>query len=445
VEWKNFRQLAHFLQCETQLKNSFKTIQVDSRKVVAGDLFWALKGEHLDGHQFLQEVASKGGVGAVVSHSYQGPDFGLHLFKVEDTLKALQECGRQFIELHKNVRVVAVTGSIGKTTTKDFIKILLSHKYRVWASPGNCNTKISLPLSILNHLQDGTEIVVQEMGMDMPGQITRLVNIIPPEVAVLTTVELVHAWNFDSLEEIACAKAEIFLNPKTKLGILDRNICNFTSISHLGSCQKQSFSTKNSEADYYLDSNQTIHCRLENKKFLIPPFSVPGKHNLHNFLAAALAARYFNMSWEEIFQIIPLLKLPERRLQFLTQNGISFLNDSYNACEVSIKSALETLPPANGGKKIAILGSIKELGKFSFDCHVRVGAFALNHVDEVYCLGEECQPICEIFKKAGKKAELFLDRAELVKHLKIILKPSDVVLLKGSLSTGVWKVLEELN
>ena len=283
------------------------------------------------------------------------------------------------------------------------------------------------------------------MGMTAPGNIARLAYIAPPEVAVITNISLVHACSFESLEEIALTKAEIFSQSKTRLGILPYETPNYFLISQQGHCHKLSISTFSSEADYFLDESCIVHAKVEKKNIPIGSVSLPGKHNRHNFLTAAVVARHFNIGWEEIIKEMPHLKLPEKRLQFIDHKGIHFLNDSYNAAENSVKGALEALPlPKAGGRKIAILGSMMELGKFSVGCHTRVGEYALTHVDSVFCLGEECQPIYEIFKRAGRDSEIFLERDQLVLHLRSVLRPSDVVLLKGSCSKELWKVLDEL-
>ncbi|WP_195155572.1 UDP-N-acetylmuramoyl-tripeptide--D-alanyl-D-alanine ligase [Candidatus Protochlamydia phocaeensis] len=441
-------QMARLLQCSDPLPQSLiQGFSTDSRTLKPGEVFIALSGERVDGHAFLADVKQKGCLAAVVSKSYAGPDFGLALLRVEDPLHALQEMAKSALS-RSSSRLVAVTGSIGKTTTKEFIKTLLETRYRVAASPGNSNSQVGIPLSILNHTTGEEEILVLEMGMTTPGNLARLVQIAPPEVAVLTRVALVHACNFESLEDIAWAKAEIFSHSHTRLGVIHRDIANYEAIARLGNSHKLSFSTNDPRADYQLDSQDghKLYAHVENQTIdLGSLLQVPGKHNAHNLLAAIAVARHFNVSWEEIKHAIPFLKLPEKRLQFVDFQGILFLNDSYNASELSVKAALETLPqPKEGGSKVAVLGSMMELGKFSADCHRRVGEFALDHVEQIYCLGEECHPILDVWKKAGKPVELFLDRASLVACLKQALKPADVVLLKGSRSKELWKVLEEL-
>lgn len=419
---------------------------IDSRSVNGGELFFALKGERVDGHHFLREISQKGALAAVVSDDYQGESYGLHLIFVQDPLYALQNLAKTVLA-RSGTRVVAITGSLGKTSTKEFTKNLLSTRYRVAASPGNSNSQLGVPLAILNDSVGDEEIFVIEMGMTLPGHITRLVQIAPPEVAVITNVALVHACSFESIEDIAWAKAEILSHPHTRLGVLNRDIANFEDICRVGSSHKISFSTIHSKADYFLDHSQMnlLHANLEKVDIQLHPMPVPGKHNVHNLLAAIAVARHFNISWEEINGAISSIVLPDRRLQFVRHRGIVFLNDSYNAAEVSVKAALETLPqPEEKGRKIAVLGSMLELGKFSHDCHQRVGEFALQHVECMYCLGEECLPIYEVWKNAGRPVQFFKERADLVNSLRNNLRASDVVLLKGSRSKELWKVLEEI-
>lgn len=439
-------QVAHILNCPGTFSSEIiQGYSIDSRLLKPGELFFALKGERVDSHSYLPEVQKQGALAAVVSKDYAGCVEGLTLLRVEDPLHALQELARVSI-LHCSSRIVAITGSLGKTSTKEFTKSLLAVKYCVAASPGNSNSQVGLPLTILNHTNGEEDILILEMGMTMPGQLARLIEIAPPEVAVLTTVALVHACNFDSLEEIAQTKAEIFGHAQTRLGVLDAEIPLFADICKRGMCRKISFSTTSVQADCYSNISQSsLLVNFEQEKVSLGVLPIPGKHYVHNVLAAIVVARYFGLEWEEIKQAILTLTLPERRLQFVQQRDILFLNDSYNASERSVKAALETLPQPDGkGRKIAVLGSMLELGKFSQICHQRVGEFALEHVEQLYCLGEECLPIYEIWKKAGRQVYLFRNRAELVACLKEQLKPADVVLLKGSRSKELWKVLEEL-
>lgn len=444
-------QLAQLMKCppandqkSKQAKLPIAGVSVDSRLITSNQVFFALKGARVDGHASLAEAASKGAAAAVVNQSYDGNDFGLPLLRVEDGLQALQNLAKSILSQRKS-KIVAVTGSVGKTTTKDFITALLQKKYCVGSSPGNSNSKIGLPLAILNHTTGKEDFLVLEMGMTSAGEISDLIQIAPPHIAVITSVALVHACNFSSLEEIALAKGEILAHPKTTLGIIAREIEAYEAIKSIGTCRKLSFSTSSRQADYCLEGTAKqfkVRCFGEDNLSL-PCLPVPGKHNRHNFLAAVAVARSLHISWDEIAQAIPLLTLPERRLQTVEKNGIIFINDSYNASPVAVKAALAALPrPKLGGKRIAVIGAMLELGKFSERCHRDIAEAALQKVEHLLCLGEECLPMQEIWKKADKEANLFKTLPELMEALKTIVRPGDVVLLKGSRSKELWKVLD---
>lgn len=420
-------------------------VAVDTRLLKRGDVFFALPGANTDGHQFIEAAAEAGAVAAVVSEMYNGDNFGLILVKVPCPLQGLQYLAHRLVA-ESTAIVVAITGSVGKTTTKEFTASLLKHKYKVASTPGNSNSQIGIPLTLLNHTDGTEEVLVLEMGMTESGHISRLIEIAPPDVAIITAVELVHACNFESLEGIARAKAEILCHPKTKVGIVARDIEHFGEISRFGTCRKVTFSVGSNCVDYTLkEQNGEVKVFHGNESICLGRVNFPGKHNLHNLLAAVVCANQLGLSFQQIKEGVKTLQLPERRLEMHEKLGALFVNDSYNASAVSVKAALETLPqPAQGAKKIAVLGAMKELGAFSEKCHREVAVKALNHVEVMLCLGNECVPIIEEWRKAGKTAELFQERSELVAALKQQIREGDVVLLKGSRSNCLWKVLEEI-
>jgi UDP-N-acetylmuramoyl-tripeptide--D-alanyl-D-alanine ligase len=441
----NLEQLANLSGCTTELNCVITGACVDSRLFSHGNVFFALKGAQVDGHVFLGDVAQKGAKAAVVSKDYAGADFGMQLLRVNDVLQCLQKIAKKIIALRKP-KIIAVTGSVGKTTTKDFLTTLLKAKFCVSSSPGNSNSQVGIPLTILNHTTGDEEILVLEMGMTHSGNIAALVEIATPDIALITTTALVHACNFNSLSDIGKAKAEIFSHPNTRLGILNRDIINFEELTNIGACSKLTFSLTSRQADYSLDLSNGFAIWEGGKCWQMDPLNIPGKHNYHNFLAAAAVARNMGLSWEEIESAVPHLQLPERRLQTIVRNGVTFINDSYNASEVSVKAALESLPePIQGGRKIAALGEMLELGSFSRHCHVEVGDYALQHVDYMFCLGKECLAIQETWERAGKPVIWSMERRDLSIALLELVRPGDVVLLKGSRSKGMWKILEELD
>lgn len=425
-------------------------VAVDSRLVRGGDLFFALKGAKADGHAFLAQAVQKGAKCAVVDRSYDGSAHGLVLIRSDDVLGSLQSFAASVIREQKP-RVVGITGSLGKTTTKDFTVALLQGSFRAAASPGNSNSQIGLPLAILNRPADDDEILVLEMGMTHPGQIECLVKIAPPEVAVVTKVALVHAANFESIEGIARAKAEIFSHPATKSGIYHKESDIGGLLRCTGLCAKSAFSSTDPNVGFYLELSAGAAVIVESGsngkpiRIRLPQLPVPGTHNWHNFLAAASVARYFGVEWADICRRLATLHLPERRLEQIEKDGVVFINDAYNASEHSVKAALESLPePQAGGRRIAVLGEMAELGKFSEECHRAVGEHALKYVDAVYCFGEGCKAMKEVWEAAGRQVIWGRERCDIVPLLKNEIKRGDVVLLKGSRSKEVNKVIEEL-
>lgn len=442
----NLQEVAHLMGANYTQNTAFSGVSVDSRMHHPDNLFFALAGVKTDGHHYLQEISSKGAVAAVVKDDYQGPDYGLTLLRVADPLEALQNLGKKILQRSKS-RIVAVTGSVGKTTTKDFITTLLKEKFNVASTPGNSNSQIGVPLAILNHMNGQEDIIVIEMGMTHPGNIRKLVDIAPPECAVITSVALVHACNFNSLEDIAKAKAEILTHPLTKVGIINRDIVNFTEISKIGSSKKISFADSSSSADYTVHPHEAdqLIINFQGSVYKLGSFPIPGKHNQTNFLAAVACARYFGMSWDEIAVGMSKLVLPALRWQTIKKDGVLFINDAYNASPIAVEAALENIPtPQAGGRKIAVLADMLELGQFSEKSHREIGHYALNFVDLMFCYGTESRYILDCWQKAERPVQWFSERVELARALQNHLRAGDVVLIKGSRGTQISKLLDEL-
>ncbi len=440
----SLKSIAGLMQLDSVSLQPVHRVEVDSRQVKPGTLFFALPGLKCDGHDFLKSAVENGAAGAVVHSGYRGSSYGVPLIYSEDVLVSLQTLAREKLAESK-CKIVAITGSVGKTTTKEFIVSLLKSKYKASASPGNSNSQIGLPLSIINEINLNDDIVVLEMGMTNPGQIARLIQIAPPLVAVITQIALVHAANFSCVEEIAKAKAEIFGHHLTQMCIYHKE-SDFDILS-LSKSPNLSYSTDSSEADFFLQCRgKAMEIKVRNgASFALPLFHLPGDHNRLNYLAAIAVARYFGVEPTEIAHAQQNLTLPERRLQIIEKNGAIFINDSYNACEISMKAALRSLPPVRlQGKRKAVLGAMMELGAFSEQCHRQVAMCALEYVDEMYCYGIACLPIVECWKKAGKFIMWAEERKGIVEALRNNLNQGDVILLKGSRSQEAWRVLDDL-
>ena len=209
----------------------------------------------------------------------------------------------------------------------------------------------------------------------------------------------------------------------------------------------RTFSTVTSKADFFLDEvDEELTVYEEGRAVKLGSFRLPGEHNRHNLLAALAAARLGGLAWEDLVTEIPHLELPERRLQCIERNGVTLVNDSYNACEASVKAALASLaiicPKAT--RRIAVLGPVPNMGGFSETCHEAIGAYSLDHVDLMFCLGKDCVPIVQKWQDKGRSAEYFEDKKALGVALRDLLIPGDVVLIKGANYTQLWTLVEEL-
>lgn len=392
---------------------------VDSRNISPGDVYCALPGAKVNGEDFVEEALKKGASYAFVSNKYRKQD--KRLIVVEDVLSILQMLAKEILKQKRPKHVIGITGSIGKTTTKEFLSTLLEEAFSVFKTPENANSQIGLPLAVINGFK-GQDVAVIEMGMTHPGEIEKLASIAMPDIALITQIALVHAENFSSLEEIAQAKGEIFLHDKT-----DFKICPYEFRESFNYKTLKTFSLEDSKADYHFNDFP-----------FIPHFPV---HLQHNLLAALCIASRLGISPENLQKQIEKLSLPKMRMQKIEKKGVFFINDSYNAAPDSMIAALKSLPA--GKKRIAVFGQMTELGKFSEECHQKVALEALLHVDHLVCFGDLCAPMLEVWRKASRSCVHFFDHDEIVSYLKKLVNPGDVVLLKGSNSTKMWTVLDK--
>lgn len=408
------KEISRFFGSFSDLERVVRYATCDSRQVKKGTLFFALAGERSDGHFFLEEVSKKGGEVAVVSQEYKGASFGLELIFVPDVRQGLQSLAREVLQRKKPL-VIGVTGTVGKTTTKEFISGILDPTFRVGKNEGSMNSQIGLPLTLLNW-EGQDDILVLEMGMSKRGELARLVEIASPELGVLTKISLAHAAFFTDIEEIAQEKCELFTSKKIKHAFLNRDTMQFKAVRNI----------------------QTSKTWFE-KWGLHAPFSAG--QLLENLGAAVSVARYLGMTEEVISQRIQTLKPCSHRGEKIVKQGVLFIDDSYNASPASATAAFESMP--KGKKRLALFGAMKELGSFEELSHLKVAKSALPIIDELLCLGKECQPMVDLFKKKGKKVNLFDSKEEAIKHLKRVIESGDIVLLKGSNSFKLWTVLEE--
>lgn len=392
---------------------------IDSRTIAKGGLFFALKGERNDGHDFLCDVAARGAFAAVVSREYKGPDFGLVLLPVEDVLGALHHLAREVLKERKT-KVIGVTGSVGKTTTKEFLFHILRKKFKIHKNPRSYNSQRTLPLVILN-AKGNEDYLLLEMSMTEKGHIANLVKIAAPHIVILTPIAYAHAKNFTGLEDIGAAKSEIFTH-KTEFTVIHKSSIQLSTVA--GACK----------------------CKFVTYPGNLPiPSPFKESHFTENFAGVYEVAKYLGMMDDEIELRSQGLKPFEHRFEKKNISGITYIDDSYNANPTSMAAAFLNLPlPKGKGRKIAVLGAMVDMGERSYLLHKEVGEIALKSVDELLCIGEECLPMVETFKLAQKPVSFFTDYKELAGAVKKKAKKGDVVLIKGSNYHKLWEMFETL-
>lgn len=392
----------------------------DSRLVDRGGLFFALCGARAAGTDHLAEVAKRGGYAAVVPLDYRGPDYGLVLLYVPDPLAAMHHLARSAL-LERQSRVIGITGSAGKTTTRHFLTQLLEDHFYVAASPKNYNAQATMPLVILN--SEGSEdFLVLEMGLDHPGELAKLVAVAPTDYAVLSTITLAHYFSptstFQTMDEVAAEKAQI-LSSKTRFAVIHRDAAAYPAVRERCHCD---------------------HTLFPVARDIKTPFRAgPLRECLSGAIEMAL---HLGVPMESIIAKVPLLHTFERRWEKAVFQGITFINDAYNSNPLACTMALRHLPkPKSGGKSIAVLGVMPDLGEYSLVGHRQVGREALQYVDEVLCFGEECRAIIQLFTREGKYGKLYTSRPELKRAVLQRAKEGDVVLVKGGNCCRLWEIV----
>ena len=418
---------------------------IDSRTAAQGDLFFAIKGERLDGHAFVNAVLAQGASAAVVSEPITNAK-GL-LLVVKDTLEALQSLAH-WARRRWARQIVAVTGSAGKTSTKDIIAALLGVRYRVGKTVGNFNNHIGLPLSILR-LADDAHVAVLEMGMNHAGEIRALVGIAEPEHGVVTNVGYAHVENFDSIEGVAAAKRELVEGlPANGVAILnadDPRVVKFGA-SHKGRSVTYGFAesaeirAENAEIEADRASFSVHGVRFET--------SLSGRHSVSNILAGIAVAGVFGIEPRELVTAVAALAPGKMRGERKVWRGATVLNDSYNSNPEAARNMLDVLRTEPAQRRIAVLGEMRELGQMSEQLHRQLGEYAVGAgIDVVIGIHGAARFLVESALKAGAhpKAAIFFDQPDTAgDFLKDFVKSGDAILFKGSRGTQVETALARM-
>ncbi|HET6454651.1 MAG TPA: UDP-N-acetylmuramoyl-tripeptide--D-alanyl-D-alanine ligase [Armatimonadota bacterium] len=430
-------------------------VSTDTRTIKPGELFFALKGENADGHAYVPK-AIEAGAGVVISDESSLPgETNTIAIKVEDPLWALGDLAKYYRSLFK-VRVVGITGSVGKTTTKEMLTAILKQKWKVLKNKANYNNEIGLPLTLFE-LDRSHEVAVLEMAMRGLGEIQRLASIAKPEIGVITNIGISHIERLGSQGAIADAKAELLGElPPDGVAILNAEDGYFEVIKEKFSGKVVSFGSSKS-ADVIgarvkcLDEGQYRFVLLiSGQGALEVTLPIMGHHNVYNALAAAAAANQLGLDLPAIRAGLETVTPPDMRMEFTqTKGGLAVLNDAYNASPASVIAALKTLQALKGyDRKVAVLGDMLELGDYARKAHEDVGrALVESGVKKLIVVGKLAGSIADGAKAAGipnDAVKSYETSAEAAKKIRSHLRAGDAVLVKGSRAVKMEAIVRAL-
>lgn len=453
---RSLKQIAEMIPVKNDI-SSFSDINIagvciDSRKIERGNLFIPLKGENVDGHKYVADSIRKGAAAALWQKDVSNPPVDLPIIMVDDCLVALQELAQKYRQ-QLSVKVVGITGSNGKTTTKDITASLLSTQYKVQKTEGNFNNHIGLPLTVLG-LSEDTEMAVLEMGMSARGEISFLTKLACPDAVVITNIGESHLLDLGSREGIAEAKLEILEGLREGgLAVLngDEPLIMDRIHKYKGNVQVQTFGRNETNDLYPTKITSTEHgnrfaINLSHTTFELP---VLGTHNIFNALAAMLIARHFDVPFDKMVTKLASIQLTHMRMELVEgKKGEKVINDAYNASPTSMMAAIELVSGLPGyEKKILVLGDMLELGTEEKQYHLQIGEnLDPDKIKLVFTYGRLGQYIAEGARKVLGPDQVFsfTDKkmliAELVKHV----DNQTLVLVKASRGMKLEEIVEAL-
>jgi UDP-N-acetylmuramoyl-tripeptide--D-alanyl-D-alanine ligase len=440
---------------------------VDSRQAIPGALFIALVGERADGHNYVAQAFQRGAMAAIIEHEVaaelavvdlrQGlaDDFRLEsdepiCLLVENSLLALQKVAK-FWRQKLNVTAIGITGSVGKSTTKELVAEVLGQRYRTLKNPGNLNNEIGLPLTLLS-LSEGHQRAVLEMGFYVPGEIALLSELAQPRIGVVTNIGTVHASRAGSMDVIARGKAELVQS----LPLGGWAVLNYDDVLVRSMAEKTRarvfFYGMDPQADLWADEVEgqglegisfRLHFRREVLHLRVPMI---GRHSVHTALRAAAVGLVDGLGWQEIVAGLRSSTTQLRLVAVRTPSGALLLDDTYNASPESTLAALNLLSELDG-RKVAVLGDMLELGQYEAQGHEMVGVRAAQVAAEIVTVGERARMIASAARSAGmphRRVQECESSQQAIAYLQQKLKADDVVLVKGSRGMRMDRIVSAL-
>ena len=426
---------------KSKLTTAVKSVVIDSRLVEEGSLFVAIKGERTDGHLYIEKAYESGAVCAISEQVISADN---PYILVRSSEQAIKDIAEYYRSLFYNIEVVGITGSVGKTSTKEMIASVLSQEFVVHKTQGNFNNELGVPLTLLSMPED-TEVAVVEMGISDFGEMTRLSKMVRPTVCVLTNIGCCHLENLKDRDGVLKAKTEMFIYKEDDALIFvngdDDKLATIENVTAAYGLD--------SSNDYYAENiensgENSVSCTIcfDDRKLDV---TVPalGNYMVVNALAAAAVGKSLNMSDENIVKGIESYTTVGSRANLVTTGILRIIDDCYNANPTSVKAAVETLCNMKGGRKAAVLGDMKELGENELALHAEVGEYAAKcGVDVLITVGELARSISD--NADGVEAHHFDTVEQATEELDTILHKDDIVLVKASHSMHFEKIVEFL-
>ena len=428
----------------------------DTRQINKGDIYIGIKGEKFDGSRFWKQALDKGAEGVIIGNieileEEKNKYNDKIIIQVENTLEALYKIAKAKRNLY-DIPVIAITGSVGKTSSKDIIANVVSQKFKTLKTIGNNNNNIGLPFTILR-LKD-EEVAVLEMGMNHLGEISLLSKIAKPTICVITNIGTSHIGNLGSRENILKAKLEILDGANNPIVIINNDNDLLHNWYEMNNDNKniKTYGIKNksdliAENMVLANTKSDYVCNLDNEnvKITVP---VGGEHFILNSLCAITVGETLNISYEKIKKGIESFELTGKRMDVTeVRNNVKIINDAYNASYESMKASLKVLSEYKKNRKIAVLGDMFELGNYSKELHEKVGEeVAKNRIDILICSGESSKYISEKAKeKMNNENIYYVERKDEIETiLEKIVKKGDIILFKASNGMKFYELAEEM-
>ena len=434
-----------------------KEFSKDTRTIKEGDIYIGIKGENFDGNIFWEKALDNGAMGVIVQDiEFDKKDIERYqnkvIIKVKDTLQALYKLASYKRDIY-DVPVIAITGSVGKTSTKDLVANVVAQKYKVCKTIGNNNNNIGMPFTILNAPNDA-EAFVLEMGMNHFGEIHLLSKIAKPNICIITNIGTSHIGNLGSRENILKAKLEILDGAKNPYMVInnDNDLLhkwyqenNNMNVKTYGINEKSDMQAKDIQL-YENSSEYKIKINNKEEKIRVP---VGGEHFVLNSLCAIAVGELLNIENEDIKRGIETFSLTKNRMEVIElKNGIKLINDAYNSSVESVKASLAYMNHMKANRRIAVLGDILETGEFALALHKEIGKIVCeNKVDILICSGENAKYIVESAKENGfdeKNIYYFENKENIVDLLRKIIQVEDVILFKASNGMRFFDIAEKI-